>query len=119
MSERTRRFKTTFCHKGKSLVKVLLLALKMKLKHVFLFIILLVLIIESSIVFVDCINHLEKKNQTEKVKDIDYNMTKFEVEEKPAKLVPYEQKTDSEYYRDSLYSYLDKIEKARDKPIRK
>ena len=88
----------------------------MKLKNIFLFFIFLFLISGFSIII---INDIEKNTETEKIEFSDNKIIKFEVEEKPSKTIPYEQKTDSRRYIKHLYEYLDKIEKARDKPIRK
>ena len=63
--------------------------------------------------------YLEKNNKTEKTEFTNNKMLKFEILEKSPKTIPYKQETDSEWYRKHLYEYFDKIEKARDKPIRK
>lgn len=85
------------------------------IKLLFSIFIFLFLITSFSILI---IANLEKNTETEKIKT-DYKITKFEIQEKPSKTIPYEQKTDSRRYIKHLYEYLDKIEKARDKPIRK
>ncbi len=90
----------------------------MKPKNIFLFFIITILIIQSSIVVVDYTNYLEKNNKKE-YEITDYKIIKFEIEEKPPKTFPLKQETDSERYRESLYEYFEKIEKLRDKPIRK
>ena len=66
------------------------------------------------------INYAVKNTEVEnKIISPNHKIAKFNVEEKPAKIIPYEQKTDSRRYIEHLYEYFDKIEKARDKPIRK
>jgi len=90
----------------------------MRLNKIIISIIITILIIQSSVVVVDYTNYLEKNNKKE-YEITDYKMIKFEIEEKPPKTIPLKQETDSERYRESLYEYFEKIEKLRDKPIRK
>ena len=90
------------------------------MKHIkLLFVIFIFLFLITSLSLI-IINNIEKNIEKEyKIKFTDYKMIKFEIEEKPAKIIPYEQKTDSRRYIKHIYEHFDKIQKARDKPIRK
>lgn len=89
----------------------------MKIINMLFFILIFLILISGISLFI--INNIKKNNEIEKIEFTNNKMIKFEVEEKPAKIVPYEQKTDSRRYIKSIYEYFEKIQRARDKPIKK
>ena len=66
--------------------------------------------------YLDC---SEKTSKKEIPNNAGYKMIKFEIEEKPPKVTPYKQKTDSIRYVKHIYEYFEKIEKARERSIKK